>query len=144
MTTRDTRTGLLKLLLRIAGTITVTAFFSILLPVEWMAATHRWLGLGELPRGPVVEYLARSASALYGFHGVLLLVVSGDPVKYRAIVSFIAWIKLKFGNLIKAVVGHAGMPLYWTLGEGPPIIAFGGVVAALNKQAFVPRPVTEK
>lgn len=145
MTTAHVRIRLLTLLLRLAGTITATAFLTILLPVGWMASTHAWLGLGELPRAPVVEYLARSIAALYGFHGVLLLVVSRDPVKYRAIVTFIAAMNVIFGLLMIAIDLHVGMPLYWTLGEGPPIVAFGLVVAVLNRQSsFIPQAVTGK
>ncbi len=145
MTSGDARTRLLILLLRLAGTITVTAFAAIFLPIEWMAASHEWLGLGELPRAPVVEYLARSASALYGFHGALLLVVSRDPVRYRSIVTFIAWMNVTFGLLMIAIDMHAGLPLYWILGEGPPIVAFGAVIAALNRpRAFVPQAITQK
>ena len=131
------RRRLLVAVLRLAGTITVTAFLTILMPVEWMASTHRWLGLGELPRAPVVEYLARSIAALYGFHGVLLLIVSADPVRYRAIVWFIAAMNVGFGLIVIAIDVHAGMPAYWTFGEGPPIVAFGIVIAFLN--AGMPR-----
>ena len=60
---------MLVFLLRLAGSVTASAFLAIFLPVEWMASTHRWLGLGEFPRAPVVDYLARSIAALYGFHG---------------------------------------------------------------------------
>ena len=130
--THDARRRLLAGVLRLAGTITITAFLTILLPVEWMASTHRWLGLGEFPRAPVVEYLARSIAALYGFHGVLLLIVSTNPVKYRAIVWFIAVMNVAFGLIVMAIDVQAGMPAWWTLGEGPPIIAFGIVMAILN------------
>ena len=130
--THDARRRLLTGVLRLAGTITITAFLTILLPVEWMASTHRWLGLGEFPRAPVVEYLARSIAALYGFHGVLLLIVSTNPVKYRAIVWFIVVMNVAFGFIVMAIDVHAGMPAWWTLGEGPPIIAFGIVMAILN------------
>jgi hypothetical protein len=112
--------------------VTASAFFTIVLPVEWMASTHRWLGLGDFPRAPVVDYLARSIAALYGFHGVLLLIVSTDPVTYRAIVWFVAIMNVAFGILVMAIDLHAGMPLWWTLGEGPPIVAFGIVIAILN------------
>ena len=127
------RTRLLVFLLRLAGAFTATAFLAMLLPVEWMASTHEWLGLGEFPRAPVVEYLARSVAALYGFHGVLLLIVSMDPRKYRRIVSFIAVMNIVFGLMLMAIDVHAGLPLYWVLGEGPPIVAFGVVVAFLIK-----------
>lgn len=120
-------------LLRLAGIVTVTAFVTILLPVEWMASTHRWLGLGDFPRAPIVDYLARSVAALYGFHGALLLLVSRDPVRHRSIVWFIACMNVLFGLIILAIDLHAGMPMLWTISEGPPIAAFGMVVAFLNR-----------
>jgi hypothetical protein len=43
---------ILVALLRLAGGVTATAFLAMFLPVEWMADTHRWLGLGEFPRAP--------------------------------------------------------------------------------------------
>jgi hypothetical protein len=125
--------GLLVALLRLAGGVTLTAFLAILLPVEWMASTHRWLGLGEFPRAPVVDYLARSVAALYGFHGGLLLLVSGDPIRYRSIIWYVAFMNVAFGLMLIAIDLHAGLPLLWTISEGPPIVAFGIVIAILNK-----------
>ena len=127
-----TRLRLLVFLLRLAGTITVMAFLAMFLPVEWMVSTHRWLGLGEFPRMPVVDYLARSVAALYGFHGALLLLISRDPIKHLTIVRFVACMNVLFGLMIIAIDVHAGMPLLWTLMEGPPIIAFGVVIALLG------------
>jgi hypothetical protein len=124
----ETRLRLLVFLLRLAGTVTVTAFLAMFLPVEWMVSTHRWLGLGEFPRTPVVDYLARSAAALYGFHGALLLLISRDPIKHLTIVRFVACMNVLFGVMIIAIDLHAGMPLVWTLLEGPPIIALGLVL----------------
>jgi hypothetical protein len=124
---------LLVFLLRLGGVVTCTAFFAVLLPVEWMASTHASLGLGEFPRSAVVDYLARSIAALYGFHGVLLLIVSSDPVKYRAIVWYVAFMNIAFGVMLIFIDAYAGMPAFWTIGEGPPIIAFGLVVAWLNR-----------
>jgi hypothetical protein len=125
--------GLLVALLRLAGGVTLTAFLAILLPVEWMASTRRWLGLGEFPRAPVVDYLARSVAALYGFHGGLLLLVSGDPIRYRSIIWYVAFMNVAFGLMLIAIDLHAGLPLLWTISEGPPIAAFGIVIAILNK-----------
>jgi hypothetical protein len=124
---------LLVVLLRIGGVVTCLAFLTILQPVEWMASTHRALGLGELPRTPVVEYLARSIAALYGFHGVLLLIVSSDPIKYRAIVWYVAAMNVLFGLMTIAIDVHAGMPAWWTIAEGPPVIAFGIAIGLLNR-----------
>jgi hypothetical protein len=128
----ETRLRLLVFLLRLAGTVTVTAFLAMFLPVEWMVSTHRWLGLGEFPRTPVVDYLARSAAALYGFHGALLLLISRDPIKHLTIVRFVACMNVLFGVMIIAIDLHAGMPLVWTLLEGPPIIALGLVLWGLT------------
>ena len=66
---------MLIFLLRLSGTFTSLAFLAMLLPVDWMDSIHRSMGLGELPRAPVVDYLARSVAALYGFHGALLLLM---------------------------------------------------------------------
>ena len=56
---------LLVVLLRIGGVVTSAAFLAVFLPVEWMAATHQWLGLGEFPRAPVVDYLAHEVAVMY-------------------------------------------------------------------------------
>jgi hypothetical protein len=124
----------LVVVLRIAGGVTLAAFPAMLLPVEWMASTHAQLGLGEFPRAPVVDYLARSIAALYGFHGVLVLIVSTDPIRYRPIVWFIAVMNIVFGLMMIAVDLHAGLPGYWTALEGPPIVAFGMVIGFLNSR----------
>ena len=130
----DTRIRILKVLLRIAGVCTASAFLTMLLPVEWMATVHERVGLGELPRAPVVDYLARSIAALYGFHGVLLLLVSTDPVRYSSIVSYVASLNVIFGLMLIAIDSHAGMPQLWTIMEGPPVIAFGIILFLLNRQ----------
>jgi hypothetical protein len=123
----------LQLLLRLAGGITCAAFLAMFLPADWMASTHEWLGLGEFPRSPLVDYLTRSVAALYGIHGALLLLISRDPVRYRTIVQFVAVMNVVFGVILVLIDWHAGLPWWWTLGEGPPIIVFGIVLAFLNR-----------
>ena len=132
---------ILSALLRFGGVVVLMAFPTMLLPVEWMAETHRWLGLGELPRAPVVDYLARSTAALYGFHGVLLLIVAGDPQRYRPIVRYVAAMNVVFGAMLLGIDLHAGMPAWWTLAEGPGIAALGIVLALLLRSVppSVPR-----
>ena len=63
-------------LLRILGVLALFAVVAVFMPMSWMVATHRWLGLGEMPTGPVVEYLARSLSAFYAIMGALCLVLA--------------------------------------------------------------------
>ncbi len=110
-----------------------------MLPVEWMATAHRGLGLGELPRTPIVEYLARSVSALYGFHGIVLWIVSGDPMRYRTILWYVASMNVVFGLAMVAIDAVAGMPLLWTIGEGPPLIAVGVLIGILIRS--LPAPI---
>ncbi|HKW85783.1 MAG TPA: YceI family protein, partial [Nitrospiraceae bacterium] len=47
----------LVILLRSVGVTALFALVAVFLPMSWMAATHRWLGLGEMPSAPVLEYL---------------------------------------------------------------------------------------
>src|SRR5215470_14742014 len=56
---------LLVVLLRLFGGITCLALLATLLPTQWMAAAHAWLGLGPFPRAPLTEYLTRSIAGLY-------------------------------------------------------------------------------
>src|SRR5580704_7377115 len=69
----------LKILLRIIGVLTLFALVGMFMPKSWMASTHQWLGLGELPDAPIVENLARSVSAFYALFGAVCLVLAADP-----------------------------------------------------------------
>ena len=111
---------LLRYLFGIPG---LFALVPVVMPFSWMAATHRWLGLGEMPTGPVVEYLARSLSAFYAVMGALCLVVAADLERYRPLVRFLG---VAFALMSVAFLGvdlAAGMPWWWSASEGP-----GGVV----------------
>ena len=133
----DTRLRLLAVVLRISGVVLLAAFPAMLLPTDWMASTHERLGLGEFPRAAIVQYLTRSIAALYGFHGVLVLLVARDPVRYRDIVAYIAVMNVAFGLMMLAIDLHAGLPRYWTAFEGPPIAALGVVIGLLNRRMGV-------
>ena len=122
----------LVFLLRCGAVLSGSAFLAVFLPVDWMASTHRWLGLGEFPRTPIVDYLARSVAAFYGFHGVLLFVISTDVVRYRPLVWYVAAISIAFGVMLLAIDIHAGLPTYWTAFEGPPVVVIGLLIAYFN------------
>ena len=126
------RPQLLQLTLRVGGAVIVAAFAATLLPLDWMAATHEWLGLGTFPRAPLTEYLIRSISLLYGFHGILMLIVSKDPVRFRPIVSYLVIMDIAFGLAIIAIDVHVGMPWWWTAGESGSILLLGAILAVLN------------
>jgi hypothetical protein len=111
-----------------------------------MAATHRWLGLGEMPTGPIVEYLARSLSAFYALVGALCLVMASDLDRYRPLMRFFGVCLALLGILLTGVDLAAGMPWWWTAFEGPGAVAIGAFVYFLagpvpepGKQPATPR-----
>ena len=112
-------------LLRFGGGLMLLAVLAMFMPVEWMAATHRWLGLGPFPASPLVEYLTRSISALYGIHGGLLLVIARRVRRHRAISFYLATMNIVFGVALVIIDMNAGLPMLWTISEGPPLLAFG-------------------
>jgi hypothetical protein len=123
--TQQTRAKLLVYLLRIAGIILCLAVFAIFLPPAWMAAGHRLLGLGEFPDAPIVDYLARSVSILYAVHGGALLLLSTDIRRFAPLIRYFAIMDLVFGTLMIGIDLFAGLPLFWTLQEGPPVMLKG-------------------
>jgi hypothetical protein len=125
---------ILVIFLRLFGGVTVLAFLAMLLPVDWMAATHRWLGLGEFPRAPIVDYLTRSVSSLYGFHGVLVLLVAGDPVRYRSIIVYLGWMYILAGVFAIVIDLYAPLPWYWTAVEGPSTLISGALILYLIRR----------
>ena len=59
----------LVILLRILGVSALFALVAVFMPSSWMAVTHHWLGLGEMPTGPVVEYPGPLPLGLLRHHG---------------------------------------------------------------------------
>ena len=127
----------LVFVLRFSAVVLVAAFPMILLPVDWMAAVHRALGLGQFPASPLVDYLTRSISFLYGYHGILLFIAASDVRRYRPIIVYAVIMGLTFGVVMIAVDLHAGMPLRWIVCEGPSVIVTSVIVGLLLRA--VPR-----
>ena len=123
----------LKLLLRLTGSLCLLAVVAVVMPLRWMAATHDWLGLGALPEGRIVEYLARSLSAFYAMLGGLLWVVASDVRRYARVLTYLAAAGLVFGAAILVVDVSVGMPLHWTLQEGPYVLATSTAVLVLQR-----------
>lgn len=124
---------LLAWLLRLSGMMLLLAFFAVFLPTDWMAAIHARLGLGEMPRTPLVEYLTRSLSALYAVHGGLMLYVSTDVRRHRGVIRYLGATACAFGLATFAIDLYAPMPWYWTVAEGPPTAAAGAATLWLSR-----------
>jgi hypothetical protein len=125
----------LSLALRILSVPVLLAIPCALLPVAWMDSTHQWLGLGPLPEAPILEYLARSSSLLYGFHGLLLLLVATDVRRYLPVIWLLGGAGLLFGVAIFAIDYAAGLPAHWRWVEAGAIIAESIVVLVLAWRA---------
>jgi hypothetical protein len=118
----------ISILLRVLGVGGLFALVAVVMPVSWMAATHRWLGLGEMPSGPVVEYLARSLSAFYALVSALCLWVTWDLARYRPLIRFLGVAFALLGLIFLGVDVAAGMPWWWSAAEGPLTAAVGAVL----------------
>ena len=126
----------LVFLLRLVGVGSLFALIPVLMPMSWMVATHRWLGLGEMPTDPVVEYLARDLSAFYALVGALLLVMASDLERYRPLVRFFALAFIVLSILFTGVDLAAGMPWWWSASEGPRGVVFGALLFVLARPAY--------
>jgi hypothetical protein len=125
---------LLKALLRMVGCVSCLAVVPVFMPRGWMDIGHRLLGLGPLPEGPIVEYLARSVSAFYAMFGVLLLLSAADVRRYAGLITVLAVFAVLFGAVITVYDHLMVMPWYWTVAEGPVMVAIGVVVVALQRR----------
>lgn len=123
---------LLKLFLRVIGTAAVFAIIAVVMPYSWMNAIHKWLGMGKLPAEPIVGYLARSTSAFYAILGGLFWVVSFDICQHRAVLLYLGFVVVIFGAALFIIDLLEGMPLHWSLTEGPFNVAFGIVILVLS------------
>jgi len=127
----------LKLLLRVYGAVLLLAIPAIALPFDWMNAIHQWLGMGELPRVPIVSYLARTTSVLFALFGGVTLMIATDIKRYWPFVTFWAIANLALGGVSLAIDLTIPMPLWWTLEEGPVLIGVGCLTLWMQKTAKV-------
>jgi hypothetical protein len=122
----------LKVVLRLNGVITSMAILAVFMPLDWMNDTHRYLGMGDAPRGPIFEYLARTVSFLYFVHGTLCLLLSTDVRRFGPIITYVAVIELIFAGLVFWIDTKAGMPVAWTLTEAPAIVVISATTLILR------------
>ena len=125
----------LKLLLQAFGAVTAVALVSFVMPRSWMAVVHEWLGMGVLPDNPVVEYLARTTSALYGFLGGLYLVLATDVRRFARVITYSAVATLLISAVNTALCLRAGMPTWWMWSDVVACWLFGVGILFLQRSA---------
>lgn len=124
---------MLRLLLRLIGTASLTALVFVVAPREWMREIHLWLGMGEIPESPVVWYLARSTSAFYALTGGLFWVVSFDLERHREVLIYLGWAVTLLGVALTGIDWAEGLPLFWKIWEGPFVMAYGLVLLLMSR-----------
>jgi hypothetical protein len=124
----------LVFLLRVGAVLTGSAFFTIFLPEATMASVHENLGLGRFPASPLTNYLTRSLSAMYAFHGGLLFVLSTNVRRFQPVIVFVGWATAALGLLLLGIDLRAPMPGWWVFAEGPWVIAIGLVITGLGRR----------
>lgn len=131
----------LVVLLRLIAVAELAAVAFVAGPLAWMRAVHRdVLGLGPLPDGPIVEYLARHLSALYVVHGAMVLAVSTDLPRYRPLAGVLGWCHVGLGAALVGTDLSAGFG-WWAAVEGGVVVWCGGMVVALARiSAPTPQP----
>jgi hypothetical protein len=123
---------MLRILLISAGVLTLLAFPAVFLPPAMMDKFHRDLGLGPLPEGPIVFYLARSLSFFYAAFGSLTLLLATDVKRYAPLVTWWGIAAIVLGIVLAGIDLTAGMPISWMLGEVVFTICAGVAVLLLQ------------
>ena len=116
------------LTLRTLGVIDMLAFVAVVMPATWIQLGHESAGLGEFPTAPIAGYLARSASALYGLHGMMVFYMSFRVARYWELIRFMAILALFHGLVILVIDLAEGMPNWWTIVEAPAFASTGASV----------------
>ncbi|HSV99312.1 MAG TPA: hypothetical protein VLI39_04010 [Sedimentisphaerales bacterium] len=132
---------MLTWLLRLAGIAMLCALIFVFCPFGWMAAIHRWIGLGELEHTPLLSYLIRSVSALYAILGAVGMCVSLDPDRYRPVIVLLGAAALLGGIGVTILDAVLRLPLFWTLAEGPLTILLGVALLVLVQKTRRARDV---
>ena len=109
----------------------VTAFIAVFLPYQTMGIIHRQIGLGYFPQLPILAYLTRSVSLFYAIHGVIILYISLDLLRYLSFLKLLCYLGFIFSVTIFFIDLNAPMPASWIYGEGPLALVLNLVIYVL-------------
>jgi hypothetical protein len=117
--------------LRLLAIIQMLTFAVVLMPLEWIASWHAWLGVGVMPDDPVLRYVIRGAALAQAAIGVLLWVIATDVVRFRPLVVATATIYLIGAPAYYWIDATAGMPHFWCIFDCAFCFFTGGVLMTL-------------
>src|SRR5918993_5529637 len=115
-------------LMRLEGSTEILAFVAVVMPRAWMETGHAWLGLGEMPDGPIIMFMIRQASYAYGMHGVSMWILASDVNRFRPLIVFNGVAFLLAAPVFFLIDYTSGVPLWWTIFDS---LACGATGAAL-------------
>ena len=127
------RERLLSWVLRGVGATEVLAFFAVVMPRSWMETSHAWLGLGEMPGGPLIMFMIRQASYVYGMHGLSLWVLASDVDRFRPLVIFNGISFLLAAPVFLLIDYTSGVPAWWTAVDTLGCGSFGAALLWLSR-----------
>jgi hypothetical protein len=120
-------------LLLLSGATEILAFVAVIMPRSWMEAGHNWIGLGEMPQGPLLMFMIRQASYVYGMHGVSLCVLATDVRRFRPLIILNGISFLLAAGVFFWIDYSSGMPWFWTLSDAFACGFFGAALLWLNR-----------
>jgi len=123
--------NLLRILLRITGTIELSAFAAVVMPRDLMTHYKQALGLGDLPGVGIADFMIRQASYTYGMHGVVLWLLSFDLARYRPLLILTGVSYTLAGPAFMWIDISAEMPPVWSAADGAGCFLFGVAVLFL-------------
>ncbi len=121
-------------LLRLTGTFEILAFFAVVMPRTWMEVSHAWLGLGEMPDGPILMFMIRQASYAYGMHGVSLWILASNVSRFRPLIILNGISFLLAAPVFFMIDYTYGMPALWTLMDSVGCGLFGVALLLLSRR----------
>jgi hypothetical protein len=119
--------------LRGTAVVLIAAAPAVVLPSSWMQAIGAEFGL-DVPASPLVEYLTRSLSGVYGLLGVVLWMLSGDVRRYLPLLKFLVPSTAAFDATLIALDLWIPMPLIWTAGEAISIVVWTALMFWLTRR----------
>ena len=128
-------------LLRLSGAVEILAFFAVVMPRSWMEATHAWLGMGEMAQGPLIMFMIRQASYVYGMHGVSLWVLASNVRRFQPLIV-LNGISFTLAGVVFFLIDYSsGMPLWWTIEDSLGCALFGLGLLWLNRAGRLSREI---
>ena len=119
-------------LLRLTGLTEILAFIAVVMPRSWMEVSHEWLGLGQMPGGPILMFMIRQASYAYGMHGLSLWLLATDVIRFRPLIIFNGISFLLAGFVFFLIDYTYGLPAWWIVVDSVGCGSFGAAVLLLN------------